>query len=97
LDLVDTYRVVGEAVEYCRSHQAPVFLHLSVVRMLAHAGSDAEHVQRFGFVKAGLEFLGSERGGEEKESGQEELPCAYAGRLDLAGQIDCEHEEVCFV
>lgn len=42
LDLVDSYRVVAEAVEYCRSHQAPVFLHLSVVRMLAHAGSDAE-------------------------------------------------------
>lgn len=42
LNLAESYRAASEAVEYCRSHQAPVFVHLSVVRMLAHAGSDAE-------------------------------------------------------
>jgi len=42
LDLVDAFSIAGEAVEHCRAHQAPTFLHLSVVRMLAHAGSDAE-------------------------------------------------------
>ena len=42
LDLVDAHRGAAQAVDYCRAHQSPVFLHLSVVRMLAHAGSDAE-------------------------------------------------------
>ncbi len=42
LDLVEGYGVVAEAVEYCRTHRAPVFLHLRVVRMLGHAGTDFE-------------------------------------------------------
>lgn len=42
LDLVEGHAVVAEAVEYCRSHRAPVFLHLKVVRMLGHAGTDFE-------------------------------------------------------
>lgn len=42
LDLVEGYGVVAEAVDYCRSHRAPVFLHLKVVRMLGHAGTDFE-------------------------------------------------------
>jgi 2-oxoisovalerate dehydrogenase E1 component len=42
LDLVDAYRVAKEAVAYCREHRAPVFLHMQVVRLLGHAGSDPE-------------------------------------------------------
>ena len=42
LDLVDGYRVTREAVERCREKRCPVFLHLKVVRLLGHAGSDAE-------------------------------------------------------
>lgn len=42
LNLVEGHRVVAEAVEYCRSHRAPVFLHMRVVRMLGHAGTDFE-------------------------------------------------------
>ncbi len=42
LNLVEAYRAAREAVAHCRRHQCPVFLHLSVVRMLAHAGSDVE-------------------------------------------------------
>lgn len=42
LDLVECHRVVSDAVEYCRSRRAPVFLHVKVVRMLGHAGSDFE-------------------------------------------------------
>jgi 2-oxoisovalerate dehydrogenase E1 component len=42
LDLVECHRVATEAVEYCRSHRAPTFLHLKVIRMLGHAGSDFE-------------------------------------------------------
>jgi 2-oxoisovalerate dehydrogenase E1 component len=42
LDLVECHRVVTEAVEYCRTHRAPAFLHLRVIRMLGHAGSDFE-------------------------------------------------------
>ncbi len=42
LDLVDAHRGVTEAVEHCRTRRCPVFLHLGVVRLLGHAGSDPE-------------------------------------------------------
>ena len=42
LDLVNAYRVSKEAVSFCRQHRAPVFLHFKTVRLLGHAGSDAE-------------------------------------------------------
>lgn len=42
LDLIEAYRVTKEAVEHCRKHRSPVFLHLEVVRLLGHAGSDPE-------------------------------------------------------
>ena len=42
LDLVDSFDAAREAVETCRHHRQPVFLHLRVVRLLGHAGSDAE-------------------------------------------------------
>ncbi|MDE2070284.1 MAG: MFS transporter [Gammaproteobacteria bacterium] len=41
-DVVDTYAKTLEAVEYCRAHRHPVFLHLKLVRLLGHAGTDAE-------------------------------------------------------
>jgi 2-oxoisovalerate dehydrogenase E1 component len=42
LDLADAFRAATEAVDYCRAHRRPVFLHLEMVRLLGHAGSDAE-------------------------------------------------------
>lgn len=42
LDLVDAYEAAFDAVELCRRRRCPVFLHLKVVRLLGHAGSDAE-------------------------------------------------------
>ncbi len=42
LDLVEAYEVAAGAVEHCRRQRVPVFLHLRVIRMLGHAGSDAE-------------------------------------------------------
>lgn len=42
LDLVEAYRVTKQAVDFCRKHRSPVFLHLEVVRLLGHAGSDPE-------------------------------------------------------
>jgi 2-oxoisovalerate dehydrogenase E1 component len=42
LDLVDAYETAFDAAEYCRRRRSPVFLHLKVVRLLGHAGSDAE-------------------------------------------------------
>jgi len=42
LDLVDAFEATAQAVEFCRQRQSPVFLHLRVVRLLGHAGSDAE-------------------------------------------------------
>ncbi|KAB2945318.1 MAG: MFS transporter [Phycisphaerae bacterium] len=42
LDLVAGEPVVREAIEVCRHRRRPVFLHLKVVRLLGHAGSDPE-------------------------------------------------------
>lgn len=42
LDLVDTYEVAQQAIEYCRKHRKPVFLHLKLKRLLGHAGTDME-------------------------------------------------------
>jgi len=42
LELAECHRVVSEAIDYCRTHRAPTFLHLKVIRMLGHAGSDFE-------------------------------------------------------
>src|SRR5574340_120568 len=42
LDLVDSYSQALAAVEYCRQARRPVFLHLKVVRLMGHAGTDAE-------------------------------------------------------
>ncbi|HET7922707.1 MAG TPA: thiamine pyrophosphate-dependent enzyme, partial [Gammaproteobacteria bacterium] len=41
-DVVDVYAKAQAAVDYCRSRRAPVFLHLKLVRLLGHAGTDAE-------------------------------------------------------
>ncbi|MFQ5411375.1 MAG: thiamine pyrophosphate-dependent enzyme, partial [Phycisphaerae bacterium] len=46
LDLLDTHAAATKAVDYCRSRRAPVFLHLKLVRMLGHAGSDMEAAYR---------------------------------------------------
>ncbi|HEX3955813.1 MAG TPA: thiamine pyrophosphate-dependent enzyme [Trebonia sp.] len=42
VDLVACYEAALGAAEYVRAKRAPAFLHLSVVRFMAHAGSDAE-------------------------------------------------------
>jgi 2-oxoisovalerate dehydrogenase E1 component len=42
LNLVEAYRVTKQAVDFCREHRSPVFLHLELVRLLGHAGSDPE-------------------------------------------------------
>ncbi len=42
LDLVEAHRVAQDAIETCRALRRPVFLHLKVVRLFGHAGSDVE-------------------------------------------------------
>ncbi|MGH8396850.1 MAG: thiamine pyrophosphate-dependent enzyme, partial [Gammaproteobacteria bacterium] len=42
LDLVDSYDKALQSVEYCRHSRSPVFLHLKLVRLMGHAGTDAE-------------------------------------------------------
>ncbi len=41
-DLLDTLRGARAAVAYARRYSKPVFLHMRVVRLLGHAGSDTE-------------------------------------------------------
>ncbi|MFV2053479.1 thiamine pyrophosphate-dependent enzyme [Aliiroseovarius sp. YM-037] len=42
LDLFDTYRASRAAAEYVRTVKKPAFLHLSLVRLYGHAGSDMQ-------------------------------------------------------
>lgn len=42
LNLCDTYLAAQRAAEYARVYKKPVFLHVKMVRLLGHAGSDME-------------------------------------------------------
>ncbi len=42
LDLFNVYHAASEAADYVRSHKKPAFLHLSLVRLYGHAGSDVQ-------------------------------------------------------
>lgn len=42
LDMFEVYRVATEAAEYVRHRKKPAFLHLSLVRLYGHAGSDMQ-------------------------------------------------------
>ena len=46
LDVVDTYQQAKKAADIARHSQKPVFLHVRTIRLLGHAGSDAEFVYR---------------------------------------------------
>ena len=46
LNVLDTYRATVEAAKIAREQQTPVLLHVRTVRLLGHAGSDAEFVYR---------------------------------------------------
>jgi len=46
LDILDTYIAAQRAEKIARESQKPVFLHVKLVRLLGHAGSDAEIAYR---------------------------------------------------
>lgn len=46
LNILDTYKTAKEAERIARELRKPVFLHVRTVRLLGHAGSDAEFVYR---------------------------------------------------
>ncbi|HEY1774734.1 MAG TPA: thiamine pyrophosphate-dependent enzyme [Solirubrobacteraceae bacterium] len=45
-DVVETYKVASELSRWVRENRRPAILHLSVVRLMGHAGSDAEVAYR---------------------------------------------------
>jgi 2-oxoisovalerate dehydrogenase E1 component len=45
-DLPEVSEVAAEAVDWVRANRAPAFLHLRMVRLLGHAGSDVESAYR---------------------------------------------------
>lgn len=69
LDLVKAYAVTAQAVDTCRTRRAPVFLHLKTVRLMGHAGTDAEHGYRTW---------------EEIEAGEAQDPLLHTARLVLS-------------
>ena len=46
LDIVDAYEAAHDAVTHARETRKPAFLHLKLVRLLGHAGSDVEQLYR---------------------------------------------------
>ena len=44
--LDEIWEVTKAAIDYCRHHRSPVFLHLHVVRLWGHAGTDVETAYR---------------------------------------------------
>ncbi len=44
--LDEIWEVTRAAIDYCRQHRSPVFLHLHVVRLWGHAGTDVETAYR---------------------------------------------------
>jgi 2-oxoisovalerate dehydrogenase E1 component len=54
-DLLEAYAVAEDAVEYVRSTRRPAILHLECVRLLGHAGSDADVAYR---TQAELDLAG---------------------------------------
>ena len=46
MDSAEAWDTAHAAVTWCRTHRRPTFLHLGVVRMLGHAGSDVEQSYR---------------------------------------------------
>ncbi len=46
LNILDTYQKAKQAEQLARKYGRPVFLHMRTVRILGHAGSDAEFVYR---------------------------------------------------
>jgi 2-oxoisovalerate dehydrogenase E1 component len=45
-DLAEAHDVANEAAEWVRTHRRPAFLHLRTVRLMGHAGTDAEATYR---------------------------------------------------
>ncbi|MFF0721911.1 thiamine pyrophosphate-dependent enzyme [Micromonospora sp. NPDC003816] len=55
-DLVETYEVAVEAAAWVRRHRRPAVLHLTTVRLMGHAGADAESAYRSaGEIRADLD------------------------------------------
>ena len=46
LDLIDSYRTAKEAITYVRETRRPTFLHIKLIRLMGHAGSDVEQLYR---------------------------------------------------
>jgi 2-oxoisovalerate dehydrogenase E1 component len=42
VDIADAMRGANAAIEFARRHRKPVFLHMSTVRLMGHAGADVE-------------------------------------------------------
>lgn len=46
LDIVDAFEAASDAIEHARTTRKPAFLHIKLVRLLGHAGSDVEQLYR---------------------------------------------------
>jgi len=78
-DLLDCTRGVQAAVRYARRYRKPVFLHMRVIRLMGHAGSDTEV---------------SYRALEQVEAEEQQDPLLHSARILLEHQI-LTTDEIC--
>lgn len=78
-DLLDCARGVNAALNYARRYRKPVFLHMRVIRLMGHAGSDTE---------VGYRTL------QQVEADEQQDPLLHSARILLEHEI-LSAEEIC--
>ncbi len=94
--LDEIWDVTNEAINYCRHHRSPVFLHLHVVRLWGHAGTDVETAYRSQEEIEAIEahdplLLNAKRLIETGAATPEELEAIFR---DVQTRVDAACEEV---
>ena len=87
-EILDVIRIAKQAERLARAHRKPVFLHLKMVRLMGHAGSDVESTYR-----AGTEIAAAEAQDPLLKSARtliSERILTTQGVLDLDAQLAAE-------
>jgi len=87
LDIVDTHDGAKAAIDHCRSRRSPVFLHLTLQRLLGHAGTDAETEYR-----SITEIEASEAADPLKRSAETLMRAGVASAADLRARYEAARE-----
>ncbi|GAA3772654.1 thiamine pyrophosphate-dependent enzyme [Micromonospora maritima] len=82
-DVVASYRVAAEAADWVRRHRRPAVLHLDTVRLMGHAGADAETAYR-----SPAEIAADAARDPLLATARRLVAAGYAGGADLLARYD---------